>query len=171
MERVRAALLDAGAEEKLWAEALSSVIHVLNRSPKAGQDVTPLEALTGRRPDVKGFRVWGSRASALRPKQQQRKLKPRTDVGRFVGYRISNLCAPRTAASSVASRSFFFSTAPRSVFFLPETHLACASSTFAAAICHRDGLCQSGSQGAARCGRDFRFSSPSRGTVPSRRDS
>jgi len=88
MERVRAALLDAGAEEELWAEALSSAIHVLNRSPKAGQDVTPLEALTGRRPDVKGFRVWGSRAWALKPKQQQRKLELRTDVGRFVGYTV-----------------------------------------------------------------------------------
>jgi len=73
LERVRAALLDVGAEEELWAEALSSVIHMLNRSPTAGQDVTPLKALTGRRPDVKGFRVWGSRAWALRPKQQQRK--------------------------------------------------------------------------------------------------
>jgi len=88
MERVREALLDAGAEEELWAEALSSVIHVLNRSPKAGQDVTPLEALTGRRPEVKGFCVWGSRAWALKPKQQQRKLEPRTDVGRFVGYTV-----------------------------------------------------------------------------------
>jgi len=85
MERVRAALLDAGAEEELWAEALPSVVHVLNRSPKAGLDVTPLEALTGRRPDVSGFRVWGSRAWALKPKIQQRKLEPRTDVGRFVG--------------------------------------------------------------------------------------
>jgi len=47
MERVRAALLDAGAEEELWAEALASVVHVLNRSPKAWLDVTPLEALTG----------------------------------------------------------------------------------------------------------------------------
>jgi len=36
MERVRAALLDAGAEEELRAEALSSGIHVLNRSRKAG---------------------------------------------------------------------------------------------------------------------------------------
>jgi len=62
MERVRAALLDAGAEEDLWAEALASVVHVLNRSPKAGLDVTPLEALTGRRPNVAGFRVWESRA-------------------------------------------------------------------------------------------------------------
>jgi len=85
MERVRAALLDAGTEEELWAEALASVVHVLNRSPKAGLDVTPLEVLTGRRPYVSGFRVWGSRAWALKPKKQQGKLEPRTDVGRFVG--------------------------------------------------------------------------------------
>jgi len=88
MERVRAALLDAGAEDELWAEALASVVHVLNRSPKAELDVTPLEALTGRRPNVSGFRVWGSRAWALKPKKQQRKLEPRSDVGRFVGYKV-----------------------------------------------------------------------------------
>jgi len=61
---------------------------LLNRSPKAGLDVTPLEALTGRRPNVAGFRVRGSRAWALKPKKQQRKLEPRTDVGRFVGYTV-----------------------------------------------------------------------------------
>jgi len=47
MERVRAALLDAGAEEELWAEALAFVVHMLNRSHKAGLHVTPLEALSG----------------------------------------------------------------------------------------------------------------------------
>jgi len=57
MERLRPALLDDRAKEELWAEALVSVVHVLNRSPKAGLDVTPLEALTGRRPNVAGFRV------------------------------------------------------------------------------------------------------------------
>jgi len=67
---------------------LASVVHVLNQSPKAGLDVMPLEALTGRRPHVGGFRVWGSRAWALKPKKQQRKLEPRTDVGRFVGYSV-----------------------------------------------------------------------------------
>jgi len=88
MERVRAALLDAGAEEELWAEALASVVHVLKRSPKSGLGVTPLEALTGRRSNVAGFRVWGSRAWELKPKKQQRKLEPRTVVGQFVGYTI-----------------------------------------------------------------------------------
>jgi len=42
IERARAALLDAGAEEEQWAGAISLVIHVLNMSPKAGQYVTPL---------------------------------------------------------------------------------------------------------------------------------
>ena len=78
----------SGAEEELWAEALASVVHVLNRSPKAGLDVTPLEALTGRRPNVSGFRVWGSCAWALKPKKQKRKLEPRTDVGRLFGYTV-----------------------------------------------------------------------------------
>jgi len=86
MKRERAAVLDAGAEEDLWAEALSSVVHVLNRSPKAGLEVTPLKALTGL--NVAEFRIWGSRAWALRSKKQQRKLKPRTDVGRCVGYTV-----------------------------------------------------------------------------------
>jgi len=88
MERAHAALLDAGAEEELWAEARASVVHVLNLSPKSGLDVTPLEALTGRRPNVSGIRFWGSRAWALNPKKQPRKLELRTDVGRFVGYTV-----------------------------------------------------------------------------------
>jgi len=90
MKRLRAALLDAGAEEELWAAALASVVHVLKRSPKAGLDVMLLEALTGRRPNFAGFRVWESRASALKPKKQQHKLEPRTDVGRFVGYTVGD---------------------------------------------------------------------------------
>ena len=50
--------------------------------------MTPLEAPTGRRPDVKGFRVCGSRSWAFMPEQQQRKLEPKTDLGRFLGYTV-----------------------------------------------------------------------------------
>jgi len=56
--------------------------------PQGGPDVTPLESLTGRRPNVAGFRVWRSRGRALKPKKQQRKLEPKTDVGRIVGYAV-----------------------------------------------------------------------------------
>ena len=47
IERVHAALLAAEAEEELWAEALASVVYVLNWCPNSGLNVTPLEALTG----------------------------------------------------------------------------------------------------------------------------
>jgi len=85
-QRFRTALLSSGGEEELWAEAPASVVHVLNRLPKAG---TPLEALTGRSPNVPGFRVWASRAWALKPKKQQRKQEPRTEVGRVFGYTVA----------------------------------------------------------------------------------
>jgi len=89
MDFLRAALHDSGAETEQWDEALASVAHVLQRSPKAGLDVTPLEALTGKRPDVSEFRAWGSRAWALERKKQQRDLQPRTSVGCFVGYKVA----------------------------------------------------------------------------------
>jgi len=38
--------------------------------------VIPLDALTGRRLDVKVLRVWGRRAWALKPKQQERDWNP-----------------------------------------------------------------------------------------------
>jgi len=88
MERVHAALLDDRAEEGLCAEALASVVHVLNRSPKVGLDITPLRALTGRCFNVTGFRVWASLAWALKPKTKQRKLEPRTDMCCFVAYTV-----------------------------------------------------------------------------------
>lgn len=88
-ERVRAALLDAGAEDELWAEALAAAVYVMNRSPKEGATVTPWEAFTGRRPNVSNLRVWGGRAWALKPDKHQRRLESRTAVGRFVGYTVS----------------------------------------------------------------------------------
>jgi len=90
MERMRAALPDAEVEANLWAEVLFSVVHVLNRSAKAGLDMTLLEALIGGRPNVAGFRSWESRAWVLKPKKQQRNLEPRTGVGRLVGYTVGD---------------------------------------------------------------------------------
>eukprot|EP00170_Pyropia_yezoensis_P004012 contig_16564_g4023 len=56
----------------MWAEALVAAVYVANRIPHAGKDKTPWEALTGKRPDVSGLRVWGSKAYALLPPEQQK---------------------------------------------------------------------------------------------------
>nr|BAG74297.1 polyprotein [Neopyropia yezoensis] len=85
-ERVRAALSESGLDEELWAEAAVAAAYVMNRSPKEGQDVTPWEGFTGKRPDVSGLAVWGSRAYALKPPKQIKGTQPRTSAGRMVGY-------------------------------------------------------------------------------------
>lgn len=85
-ERVRAAMSEASAEDELWGEALAAAVYVLNRSPHEGTSVTPWEAFTGKRPDVSGLRVWGSRAWALKTPKEQRRMEPKALVGRFVGY-------------------------------------------------------------------------------------
>lgn len=73
-ERVRAALLEAGVGDELCAEAAVAAIYVLNRSPKAGQALTPWEEITGERPDVSGLVVWGRPAYALKPAKLQRRM-------------------------------------------------------------------------------------------------
>jgi len=85
-EMVRSALADACMGQELWAEALAAAVYVRNRSPHAGRDVTPWEAFTGEKPDVSGFRVWGSKAYALLPDKQQRGMNPKTMEGNMVGY-------------------------------------------------------------------------------------
>lgn len=85
-EMVRAALADADAGQYLWAEALVAAVYVANRMPHADKDVTPWEAVTGKRPNVSGFRVWGSKAYALLPPEQQKGMYPKTTSGFMVGY-------------------------------------------------------------------------------------
>lgn len=86
LERIRSMLSDSGADQDLWAEALAAAVYVLNRSPVDGLDVTPIEAFTGKKPDVSHLRVWGGTAWALQPTKHHRKLDSRTILGRFVGY-------------------------------------------------------------------------------------
>lgn len=85
-ERARSAMSDAGAPEEMWAEAVAASVYVMNRSPRAGQDKTPWEALTGEQPDVSNLRVWGSLAYALKPAKQQKGMQSKTEVGIMVGY-------------------------------------------------------------------------------------
>eukprot|EP00170_Pyropia_yezoensis_P001182 contig_5326_g1186 len=85
-ERARAVLAEKGVNDSLWAEALVASVYVINRSPKAGQDVTQWEALTGNRPDVSSLRVWGGPAYALKHAKQQKGLQFKTNAGIMVGY-------------------------------------------------------------------------------------
>ena len=86
-EATRALLLGAGLSEGFWEEAARTVVHVRNRSPKQGLGwKTPLEALTGKVPDVSYFRAFGCQAYAHIPDSKRTKLEPKAEECVFVGY-------------------------------------------------------------------------------------
>ena len=60
MERVWAFLIQSGLPQALWAEAANHAIWVKNRSlTKVLGNVTPLERLTGQKPNLAGVLEWG----------------------------------------------------------------------------------------------------------------
>jgi hypothetical protein len=62
LEKVRAMLHDSGLPRSLWGEAARHAVWLKNRTPtKALDGATPLEAATGKVPDLGRVRPWGSR--------------------------------------------------------------------------------------------------------------
>ncbi|KAL0024617.1 hypothetical protein WJX77_003523 [Trebouxia sp. C0004] len=86
MERVRAMLFDAKLGYEHWAAAASTATYVKNRSPSSHSSHTPWEPFFGRKPDVSGMRVFGSKAYVHVPKQLRRKLDSLSTTGTFIGY-------------------------------------------------------------------------------------
>ena len=71
----------------LWAEAVLTAVHILNRSPTLSLvGITPFEAYFARKPDVSYFRVFGCDAYAHIPKAQHGKFDEKSKKMMFVGY-------------------------------------------------------------------------------------
>lgn len=74
-------------DSTLWGEAVKTAAYVLNRVPRANNDKTPYELLTGKKPDVSHLRVFGSTAYIHIPKQRREsKFSPHRKLVTFVGY-------------------------------------------------------------------------------------
>ena len=87
VETVRLMLIDAKLLHQLWAEVLSTAVHLRNRSPtKAVDGVTPCEAWTNKKPEVAHLRVFGCEAHAHIPKDERHKLDPKARKCIFLGY-------------------------------------------------------------------------------------
>ncbi|KYN19761.1 Copia protein, partial [Trachymyrmex cornetzi] len=66
-EMARCMLLQSEGPTSLWAEAVNKTVFLRNRCPsKATGDKTPLELWSGKKPDVRKFRTFGSHVTALR---------------------------------------------------------------------------------------------------------
>ncbi|KAL0334102.1 UNVERIFIED_CONTAM: Retrovirus-related Pol polyprotein from transposon TNT 1-94 [Sesamum angustifolium] len=70
-----------------WAEAVYTAVYLLNRCPtKAVQNMTPIEAWSGKKPSAKHLRVFGSICYVHIPIEKRHKLEEKTEKGIFLGY-------------------------------------------------------------------------------------
>jgi transposase InsO family protein len=89
VEAVRSMLSDSKLPHKFWAEALSTAVYLLNRSPTTAlNEMTPYEAWTGMKPSVSHLKAFGCLAYAHIPKDERRKLDPKAKKCIHLGYGV-----------------------------------------------------------------------------------
>ena len=70
---------------------MASSVHVFSRTPRrSGSAISPLEAITGKKPTLDHLRVFGCPAYAHVPSQRRTKMSPSARKGVFVGYTPNN---------------------------------------------------------------------------------
>ncbi|MCP4491938.1 MAG: DDE-type integrase/transposase/recombinase [Gammaproteobacteria bacterium] len=91
VEMVRAMLAHSKLPKKFWAEALNTAVYLKNRSPAtAVTKMTPFQAFYGHKPSVRHLRIFGCNAYAHIPKDERKKLDPKSRKCRFLGYSTSS---------------------------------------------------------------------------------
>ena len=87
IEGARSILLHAGLPLKFWAEAVSTVVYLRNRSPSSSLGgKTPHELYFEKIPDVSHLRVFGCICFVHIPNNQRQKLDPKSYRAIFLGY-------------------------------------------------------------------------------------
>ena len=80
-------LSHAGLPQSFWAEAVSTAMHVINRSPSSGLDFQVAEEVwAGKPPSYAHLRVFGCEAFCHVPKDKRSKLDPKSIKCIFLGY-------------------------------------------------------------------------------------
>ena len=88
VQSVRSMLTETTLPQHFWGEALATAVYLKNRSPTTSTDdeITPYEALYGRKPTVHHFRVFGCVAYSHIPKEERKKLDCKAKRCVFLGY-------------------------------------------------------------------------------------
>ena len=84
IEMSRCLLLEANLPKFLWTYAMMCSVYIRNRCYNNRLGMTPVEALTGKKPNLSNMHVFGSRCFAY--EQEKSKLDPRATEGVFIGY-------------------------------------------------------------------------------------
>ncbi|GKE70697.1 retrovirus-related pol polyprotein from transposon TNT 1-94 [Tanacetum coccineum] len=91
VEATRTMLIFSKAPEFQWAEAIATACFTQNRSiVHTRHNKTPYELIRGRKPNVQYFYVFGSLCYSTNDHDDLRKMKPKADIGIFIGYSESS---------------------------------------------------------------------------------
>ncbi|GKB25383.1 retrovirus-related pol polyprotein from transposon TNT 1-94 [Tanacetum coccineum] len=90
-EVARTMLIFSKAPEFLWAEAIATAYFTQNCSiVHTRQSKTPYELIRGRKPNVQYFHVFGYLCCPTNDRDDLGKMKPKADIGIFIGYSESS---------------------------------------------------------------------------------
>ena len=92
IEAARPMLDEYKTPTNYWAKAVSTTCYAINcLYLHKKRDKTTYELLTGKKPKVNCFRVFGSKCFILNKKSKSSKFAPKVDEGFMLGYGIMNL--------------------------------------------------------------------------------
>src|SRR4051812_14444940 len=86
MDMVRSMMAQASLPVSFWGDALLTAAYLLNRVPSKSVELTPYELWTGRKPDLRHLRPWGSAAYVHFTSHPHGKLGPRAKKCIFLRY-------------------------------------------------------------------------------------
>jgi hypothetical protein len=92
-ERTRAMLKHKSLPLFMWPEAMKTITYLSNRTTTVSVGnklLTPIEMLTGVKPDVSHLRVFGCKAFAYNFDVSRKKLDDKAKAGVFVGYEVNS---------------------------------------------------------------------------------
>jgi hypothetical protein len=87
IEMIRTMLDEYKSSDRFWVEAVNTACHVTNRLYLHKLlKKTPYELLTGNKPNVSYFRVFGSKCYAIQNRSKSSKFAPKVYEGLLLGY-------------------------------------------------------------------------------------
>ncbi|XP_042944615.1 uncharacterized protein LOC122278499 [Carya illinoinensis] len=90
-EMARVMIHSKNVPTHFWGEAVNTACHIVNRVyPRPNTSKTPYELWKGKKPNVKYFRVFGSKCYILRNRENLAKFDPKSDEGIFLKYSRNN---------------------------------------------------------------------------------
>ncbi|GKC48694.1 integrase, catalytic region, zinc finger, CCHC-type containing protein [Tanacetum coccineum] len=96
IEVARTKVIFSRLPEFLWAKAISTACFTQNRSIiHTRYNKTPYELLHGRKPNVEYFHVFGSLCYSTNDREDLGKMKPKADIGIFIGYSKTSRGLPK----------------------------------------------------------------------------